>query len=484
MTTRWTVEAAEEHLRSIGYCTIQKHDDPRRAFERLKKIWHDGLDRIREAAKSLKAGARIEETETSGCYPFIAVAVPFKPVLSDMAPAYGVCHRPGLYIATATRLDRHEQYWIEQLTLLMKYHPGQILIGISNVEIPLKYVPDIEKLELPTTVQAHFHGVDPVAIGYSNRYSSKRAIFPLKRESALMTDYLLSMGRHHMGTDNRPGDFAILANYPFYLETFAAFAQSEDAKARGYTKFIPAAMAQVGTATISAQFPTYKLEHESGYHLSVHQIGVGASNVLTMSRELAADHILGVILAGHTGSMRADLKSGHYALPESFYRDHAFFDDEVPMDVPIPHIREFSTEFRQAIMDQLGIDKKALRSILHTGTVASTMRRDWEIEPLVRKRLIRSRPVCVEMEAAYMMAAMYHMAIPAGVLLCASDSPLFGDVKEHNASRQMYGTKTMEHLMITIRAVDALRKRIPEIGNGVPSFYSRKLFGLTVPPLR
>jgi AMP nucleosidase len=479
----WTPDKGEEYLREkFHFRTIQRFSDPQRAVNRMKRIWEDGCARILKAAAELKEGVPPEEVEPSGCYPFLAVPVHTAPPIEEEMLPYGVCHLPGLYIVTATQLPMFERYWLEQIKLLIRHH-GPVLVGISDHEIPLKYVPGSDAVALSSDVQRHFQAVNPIKIGDSNRFPQSE-VHALGHFSAEQTDYWLSMGRHHMGSARRPQDFIILANYSFYTQMFAQFAQSEEAKKLGYTTFTPAEMSQVGSAQIPPQMPAYHLEHESGYGVTLVQIGVGAPNALTISKELAVHRPHGVILAGHTGSMRRELASGGYVLGESFYRDTLFYNDEVPMDVPIPHTREFSTEIRQAVMEVLGIDKGQLKSILHTGTVASTMRRDWELERKVRRRLIKSRPVCVEMEAAYLMAAMFDMAVPAAVFLCASDSPLFGHVKEHNSSRQMYGEKTMQHLMITIRAIDGLRKRVLDAGENPPSTQSRKLRGFGVAPLR
>lgn len=483
---RWSYSTAERYLREkMGCATVQRYSDAARAVDRLDEIYREGCKRILTAGKKLKAGVRPSEVEPKGCYPLVAVAVRNTSEHSETAYGpYGICQIPGLYVATVTQVKLFRKYWLEQLALLIKHH-GEVIIAISGEQIPLKYVDGTEELALSGPGTDHFHRLNPPEIGLSNRFRHS-SVRPLAFFSAPQTDYWRRMGTHHMGSARPPQSFIILANYSFYVQKFAEFARSAEAKKAGYTTFTPATMSKVGRAVIPPQMPAYHLAHKSGHGITLIQIGVGAPNALTIATELAIYRPQAMILAGHAASMRREIGVGHYIVGESFFRDTPFYDHEVALDVPIPHIREISTELRTATMAVLGCDKAGLKQVLHAGTVASTMRRDWELSRKTCKRLLSARPVAVEMEAAYLMAAAFNFAIPTGVFLCASDSPLFGQVKEHGASRAMYGARTMEHLKITIAAIDGLRNRVVdgEAAGLPPSHHSRKLRGIYTPPLR
>jgi AMP nucleosidase len=127
------------------------------------------------------------------------------------------------------------------------------------------------------------------------------------------------------------------------------------------------------------------------------------------------------------------------------------------------------------VADVTGVARHELKSIMRTGTVASTDNRNWELLPTrnvtttPQRRLSQSRAVALDMESATIAANGFRFRVPYGTLLCVSDKPLHGEIKLPGMANHFYRERVDQHLRIGIRAVELLRQQ------GTEQLHSRKL---------
>ena len=122
-----------------------------------------------------------------------------------------------------------------------------------------------------------------------------------------------------------------------------------------------------------------------------------------------------------------------------------------------------------ADVTQMG--RAELKSIMRTGTVASTDNRNWELLPdnQAQRRFSQSRAVALDMESATIAANGFRCRVPYGTLLCVSDKPLHGEIKLPGMANHFYRERVDQHLRIGMRAIEILRS------GGVQRLHSRKL---------
>ena len=86
----------------------------------------------------------------------------------------------------------------------------------------------------------------------------------------------------------------------------------------------------------------------------------------------------------------------------------------------------------KAVKDVTQCEGAELKRILRTGTVASTDNRNWELLPdqTPQRRFSQSRAVALDMESATIAANGFRFRVPYGTLLCVSDKPLHGEIKQ------------------------------------------------------
>ena len=139
--------------------------------------------------------------------------------------------------------------------------------------------------------------------------------------------------------------------------------------------------------------------------------------------------------------------------------------------MPIPALAEIQVALEQAVADVTQVQGAALKSIMRTGTVASTDNRNWELLPdnQAERRFSQSRAVALDMESATIAANGFRFRVPYGTLLCVSDKPLHGEIKLPGMANHFYRERVDQHLRIGIRALELLRQQ------GADQLHSRKL---------
>ena len=152
-------------------------------------------------------------------------------------------------------------------------------------------------------------------------------------------------------------------------------------------------------------------------------------------------------------------------------REDHVLDEELPLWIPIPALAEIQKALESAVADVTGLQGAALKSILRTGTVASTDNRNWELLPgnQPQRRFSQSRAVALDMESATIAANGFRFRVPYGTLLCVSDKPLHGEIKLPGMANHFYRERVDQHLRIGMRAIALLR------AEGSSQLHSRKL---------
>jgi AMP nucleosidase len=314
---------------------------------------------------------------------------------------------------------------------------------------------------------------------------------PLALFTAPRVDYSLQRLRHYSGTAPEWfQNFVLFTNYQFYIDEFIKLGHAEMAKPDSeYTAFVepgnvvtrrvglPAeAVDELGTAPPRLpQMPAYHLLRADRSGITLVNIGVGPSNAKTITDHVAVLRPHAWLMLGHCAGLRNSQRLGDYVLAHAYVREDHVLDEELPLWVPIPALAEIQQALETAVADVSGLAPSDLKSIMRTGTVASTDNRNWELLPTQnvsttpQRRLSQSRAVGLDMESATIAANGFRFRVPYGTLLCVSDKPLHGEIKLPGMANHFYRERVDQHLRIGIRAVELLRER------GFEQLHSRKL---------
>jgi len=354
---------------------------------------------------------------------------------------------------------------------------------------------------------------------------------PLSLFTAPRVDYSLQRLRHYTGTaPEHFQNFVLFTNYQFYIDEFIALghAEMEDA-ASNYVAFvepgnvvttraavIPAATAghiAAGTSSPNSltvipdsirdpwmagqaghdqprregvtggsqttgtlpprlpQMPAYHLKRPDGSGITMVNIGVGPANAKTITDHIAVLRPHAWIMLGHCAGLRTTQQLGDYVLAHGYVREDHVLDEELPLWVPIPALAEIQVALESAVSEVTQLKGADLKSIMRTGTVASTDNRNWELLPDngPQRRFSQSRAVALDMESATIAANGFRFRVPYGTLLCVSDKPLHGEIKLPGMANHFYRERVDQHLRIGMRALELLREQ------GVDQLHSRKL---------
>ena len=130
------------------------------------------------------------------------------------------------------------------------------------------------------------------------------------------------------------------------------------------------------------------------------------------------------------------------------------------MWVPIPPLAEVQMALEAAVAEVTQLQGFELKSIMRTGTVATTDNRNWELMPHREPelRFSQSRAIALDMESATIAANGFRFRVPYGTLLCVSDKPLHGEIKLPGMANQFYRERVDQHLRIGLRALERLRQ--------------------------
>ena len=73
------------------------------------------------------------------------------------------------------------------------------------------------------------------------------------------------------------------------------------------------------------------------------------------------------------------------------------------------------------------------------------------------RRLSQSRAVALDMESAIVAANRFRLRVSYGVLICASDRPLYAELKLSGMATEFYKSQASRHSMIGVKTMESLQ---------------------------
>jgi AMP nucleosidase len=482
-----------------------RHANARSALLQVQLLYRTAVDHLRQAMQAYVRGELDGQQRVRACYPLVRLHTPHGQRRAQGTASrlsYGFVADAGRYETTLTRPDLFAAYYERQFELLLSNHGGELEIGTSNQPIPIHFSfadHDHVEGELTAERRAWMREVfdlpdllvmdDGIANGTHEPGPGDAQ--PLALFTAPRVDYSLQRLRHYSGTAPEWfQNFVLFTNYQFYIDEFIRFGHAEMARADSpYVAFVepgnlvtrrtglPAEAADaLGKALPRLpQMPAYHLLRNDRSGISMVNIGVGPSNAKTITDHIAVLRPHAWLMLGHCAGLRNGQQLGDYVLAHAYVREDHVLDEELPLWVPIPALAEVQQALEDAVAHVTGLEGGALKSIMRTGTVASTDNRNWELLPArhvstsPQRRLSQSRAVALDMESATIAANGFRFRVPYGTLLCVSDKPLHGEIKLPGMANHFYRERVDQHLRIGIAAIERLREQ------GTEQLHSRKL---------
>ena len=452
-------------------------DNAEAAVDRLQQLYDVALGFLR---------ARFAETVAQGkpasrfraFYPEIRLTTTSF-AEADTRLAFGLVAQPGTYSTTVTRPDLFRNYLIQQLSHLIANHGQPVEIGPSDTPIPIHFamagaedptVPQEGALDFPLRDVFDVPDLattnDAIVNGYEFHHEDgSGALAPF---TAQRIDYSLARLSHYTATDAEHfQNHVLFTNYQFYVQEFEAYARAVLADPdSGYEAFVGPGnhvlTDPAGDLPVPAklpQMPTYHLTRPNGAGITLVNIGIGPSNAKTATDHIAVLRPHAWLMVGHCAGLRNTQKLGDFVLAHAYLREDKVLDDDLPVWVPIPPLAEIQVALEQAVAQVTELQGFELKRIMRTGTVATVDNRNWELRdqsgPV--QRLSQSRAIALDMESATIAANGFRFRVPYGTLLCVSDKPLHGELKLPGMASEFYRTQVGRHLLIGIRAMEALR---------------------------
>jgi AMP nucleosidase len=477
------------------------------ALAQVMRIYESSITHLRRAMQDFVTGQELG-THVRACYPLVRLQTETasrKSGAEGTGLSYGFVEGPGRFETTLTRPDLFASYYREQFKLLLQNHGIELEVGTSAQPIPVHFsfaendhIEGNMDLERRARMRDVFDLPDLTAMddGIANGTFEARMgePQPLSLFTAPRVDYSLHRLRHYTGTlPEHFQKFVLFTNYQFYIDEFIALGRAAMADPNSeYIAFVepgnlithradPASLGtlrgQVARAPSDRggarlpQMPGYHLVREDRTGITMVNIGVGPANAKNITDHIAVLRPHAWIMLGHCAGLRNTQQLGDYVLAHGYVREDHVLDEELPLWVPIPALAEIQVALERAVADVTGLAGSALKSILRTGTVASTDNRNWELLPnnQPQRRFSQSRAVALDMESATIAANGFRFRVPYGTLLCVSDKPLHGEIKLPGMANHFYRERVDQHLRIGMRAIELLRER------GLNQLHSRKL---------
>lgn len=479
----------------------QRFSDPGAALAQAQRIYDSSINHLRQAMQAYVAGDELPG-HVRACYPFVRVqtdTVTRRGSEKTARLSYGFVAGSGRFETTLTRPDLYARYYLEQFALLLENHQVELEVGTSNQPIPVHFsFADNEHIEgnLSPQRRQRMRDVfdlpdltamdDGIANGTHTPHRGEAQ--PLSLFTATRVDYSLQRLRHYTGTlPEHFQNFVLFTNYQFYVDEFIALGHSAMAQETGdYIAFVEPgnvvtppthAASMLGAASSGSlpprlpQMPAYHLKRADGSGITMVNIGVGPANAKTITDHIAVLRPHAWIMLGHCAGLRTTQQLGDYVLAHGYVREDHVLDEELPLWVPIPALAEIQVALESAVSEVTQLKGGDLKSVMRTGTVASTDNRNWELLPDngPQRRFSQSRAIALDMESATIAANGFRFRVPYGTLLCVSDKPLHGEIKLPGMANHFYRERVDQHLRIGVRALELLRAQ------GVDQLHSRKL---------
>ncbi len=491
-TTSRNMQPAARRTRFAPGHPLEVFTDADKAVERLIEIFEANTGFLRSHFHDLLEGKEVEG-KVRAFYPQVQMVTDSHSRL-DSRLSYGFVSRPGRHASTITRPDLFKHYLQTQLSLLMKNHEVPVLIGDSEMPIPLHFAfydgthveggaaaanldrPLADIFDLPDLTVMD----DSIANG---TYEPSDGIMPLASFTAPRVDYSLHRLQHYTATRAEHfQNYVLFTNYQFYIDEFCRLSGEMLADPEsGYEAFVAPGnlITEAGCSEPASgvelpklpQMPAYHLKRADGSGITMVNIGVGPSNAKTITDHIAVLRPHVWLMLGHCAGLRNSQTLGDYVLAHGYVRDDNVLNQDLPIWVPIPPLAEVQVALEDAVAEVTGIDGYELKRVMRTGTVVSLDNRNWELwdQPELVKRFSQSRAIALDMESATIAANGFRFRVPYGTLLCVSDKPLHGELKLPGMATDFYKRQVAQHLEIGIRAMEKMRAMTAE------RLHSRKL---------
>jgi AMP nucleosidase len=479
-----------------------RYNDPAAALAQVCTIYDQQIRHLRDAMQRFVAGENLPG-HVRACYPFVRIQTETvsRAALESVdlsRLSYGFVAGAGRFETTLTRPDLYGSYYLEQFRLLIQNHGVELEVGTSTQPIPVHFsfaehnhIEGELSAARRTLMRDVFDLPDLAAMddGIANGTYEPRPgePQPLSLFTAARVDYSLQRLRHYTGTSpDCFQNFVLFTNYQFYIDEFVRLGHQAMADAgSGYSSFIEPGNVVTRRTGLPAQaadalgvppprlpqMPAYHLTRDGRSGITMVNIGVGPANAKNITDHIAVLRPHAWIMLGHCAGLRNSQQLGDYVLAHGYVREDHVLDEELPLWVPIPALAEIQKALEQAVQEVTGLQGLELKSIMRTGTVASTDNRNWELLPnnQPQRRFSQSRAVALDMESATIAANGFRFRVPYGTLLCVSDKPLHGEIKLPGMANHFYRERVDQHLRIGIRAIELLR------AEGISQLHSRKL---------
>ena len=449
-------------------------NDSGAALEALTEIYEAHTAYLRDRFEAFVRGEL--KGRVRAYYPEVRVTTKYAK-RKDSRRSYGFAARPGCYATTITRPDIFGRYYREQIDLIIENHDIEIEVGVSEIPIPIHFALG-EDFHLESALSVDDLGdledifdlpdleVMDDEIANCTYIAPDGEPAPLSLFTAPRVDISLQRLRHYCGSGARDfQNYIIFTNYQFYIDEFIKIGGKEVLTGE-YTEFI-----QPDPLKRLPQMPAYHLKRPDASGITMVNIGVGPSNAKTITDHIAVLRPHAWLMLGHCAGLRNSQKLGDYVLAHGYLREDKILDDDLPLSIPVPALAEIQQALEHAVAEVTGNKGYDLKTVMRTGTVATTDDRNWELQSSIRQnlRLSQSRAVAMDMESGTIAANGFRFRVPYGTLLCVSDKPLHGQLKLPGMADSFYRERVDQHLQIGLLAMRLLRDREPA------QLHSRKL---------
>jgi AMP nucleosidase len=383
MSSTTGFQQATRSVRLAPSHPLEVFSDAGKAVDRLIAIFEDNTAFLRDRFQDLLDGKEIEG-RVRAFYPQVRI-VTDSHVRLDSRLSYGFVSKPGTHASTITRPDLFRGYLETQLSLLMKNHDVPILIGDSDMPIPLHFAfydgahveggaaaadlnrPLADMFDLPDLTVMD----DSIANG---TYDPADGVMPLAAFTAQRVDYSLHRLAHYTATS--PGhyqNFVLFTNYQFYIDEFCQYARDAIAKGEGGLHGIRRARqpGHAGRARPSRrqrhgpprlpQMPAYHLKKDDRTGITMVNIGVGPSNAKTITDHIAVLRPHAWLMLGHCAGLRNSQALGDYVLAHAYVREDNVLNEDLPLSVPIPPLAEVQVALEDAVEEVTGLSGYELK---------------------------------------------------------------------------------------------------------------------------
>lgn len=454
------------------------------AVEYISHLYNENVSSIRNFDSK-------DDFKYEAKYPFIRIII--KNPCKDPKQSHGCVFEPGTYETTITRPDVFFNYYVEQLSLIIKNHKVSVFIGLSNNIIPIPYALEHGTEDLNDdqmwVLKSGFvlPNLSRINDNIANNKTKNLTTKPLSLFDAERTDFSLHRLYHYTGTSAKHFQgFILLTNYQRYIKAFIEYAKDQVLNNEDYTEIIGPGDFCLNKDNINQdlkapdnlpQMPAYHLKKKDGLGISFINIGVGPSNAKNITDHLAVLRPHCWLMVGHCAGLRSTQALGDYVLAHGYVREDHVLDQDIPIWVPIPPLAEVQVALQKAVL--IFSKEESLKENCRTGTVVTTDNRNWELSSFdLYDRFRQSRAIALDMESATIAANGMRFRVPYGTLLCVSDKPIHGELKLHGMANAFYKQRVKQHLDIGLEAVRILRE------SGIDPLHSRKLRGFDDPPFR